>query len=192
MEWFISAVTPKTLRVGAMVGVKAGAMRKCCHISYGWKLLVWRRRFPRLFRANAHLQAGTYKSAGHCFFAGWDRGRISAVGRHHGFRQEGFGVFDRSVHNGERWSTARGYSEPVRARRNLSVLTDCLVQRILMHEGAAVGVEYRTRNGTVVSAIAEREVILAAGAVGSPHLLTLSGIGPQQHLRRWVSRSFQT
>ena len=100
-----------------------------------------------------------------------------------GFRQEGFGVFDRSVHNGERWSTARGYLEPVRARRNLSVLTDCLVQRIQMHQGAAVGVEYRTRNGTVVSAIAEREVILAAGAVGSPHLLMLSGIGPQQHLK---------
>lgn len=100
-----------------------------------------------------------------------------------GFLQEGFGVFDRTVHGGERWSTARGYLAPARARPNLKVLTNCLVHRVLLEDGKAVGVEYRDRSGHVVSAHAGKEVILSAGVIGSPHLLMLSGIGPRAHLQ---------
>ncbi|MEI7515991.1 MAG: choline dehydrogenase [Betaproteobacteria bacterium] len=101
-----------------------------------------------------------------------------------GFRQEGFGVFDRSVYKGERWSTARGYLAPVRARPNLRILTGCLVHRVLIRDGNAIGVEYKDPNGHVVSASAAKEVILSAGAIGSPHLLMLSGIGPREHLKQ--------
>jgi choline dehydrogenase len=101
-----------------------------------------------------------------------------------GFRQEGFGVFDRTVHKGERWSTARGYLAPVRGRPNLRILTGCLVHRVLIEGGDAKGVEYRDANGHLASASAAKEVILSAGAIGSPHLLMLSGIGPQEHLEQ--------
>ena len=96
--------------------------------------------------------------------------------------QEGFGVLDRSVHRGVRWSTARGYLDPARGRPNLQIRTDALVTRVLLREGRAAGVELRRPDGTTEAIEAAREVILSAGAVGSPHLLMLSGIGPGAHL----------
>lgn len=100
-----------------------------------------------------------------------------------GFRQEGFGVFDRSVHKGERWSTARGYLDPARARPNLEVLTDRHVGRVVIRDGRACGVALIGPDGTEEIIEAAREVILCAGAVGSPHLLMLSGVGPAEHLQ---------
>jgi choline dehydrogenase len=96
--------------------------------------------------------------------------------------QEGFGVLDRSVHRGVRWSTARGYLDPARGRPNLAIRTDALVTRVLLRDGRAAGVELRRPDGTTEAIEAAREVILSAGAVGSPHLLMLSGIGPGVHL----------
>ena len=99
-----------------------------------------------------------------------------------GYCQEGFGVFDRTVFKGERWSTARAYLDPVRSRSNLTVVTHALVQRVVINENRATGVIYQNEKGRLVSASAIKEVILSAGAVGSPHLLMLSGIGPEDHL----------
>ncbi len=99
-----------------------------------------------------------------------------------GYRQEGFGLLDSSVHRGERWSAARAYLEPARKRSNLTIETRTLVQRIVLEGDRAVGVRYR-RTGAPVTVRASREVILSAGAVGSPHLLMLSGIGPEAQLR---------
>ena len=99
-----------------------------------------------------------------------------------GYCQEGFGVFDRTVFKGERWSAARAYLDPVRSRSNLTVVTHALVQRLVINENRATGVIYQNGKGRLVSASAIREVILSAGAVGSPHLLMLSGIGPEDHL----------
>ena len=99
-----------------------------------------------------------------------------------GYCQEGFGVFDRTVFKGERWSAARAYLDPVRSRSNLTVVTHALVQRVVINENRATGVIYQNEKGRLVSASAIKEVILSAGAVGSPHLLMLSGIGPEDHL----------
>ena len=99
-----------------------------------------------------------------------------------GYCQEGFGVFDRTVFKGERWSTARAYLDPVRSHSNLTVVTHALVQRVVINENRATGVIYQNEKGRLVSASAIKEVILSAGAVGSPHLLMLSGIGPEDHL----------
>ncbi len=99
-----------------------------------------------------------------------------------GHMQEGFGPLDRSTHNGERWSAARAYLDPARGRGNLTIVTDAHVQKIEMVCARATGVVYRDRTGRTVTADAAQEVILAAGAVGSPHLLMLSGVGPVEHL----------
>ncbi|WP_138933277.1 choline dehydrogenase [Roseovarius arcticus] len=100
-----------------------------------------------------------------------------------GFGQEGFGAFDSTIFKGERWSAARGYLDPVRARPNLAIVTKALVQRLTLKGRRATGVIYKNGKGQTVIASAQKEVILSAGAVGSPHLLMLSGIGPADHLQ---------
>ncbi|MGB7244727.1 MAG: GMC family oxidoreductase N-terminal domain-containing protein [Sulfitobacter sp.] len=99
-----------------------------------------------------------------------------------GHKQEGFGVLDRTTHNGERWSTAKAYLEPVKSRRNLRIETGVQVQRVLFNGTRATGVEIRRKSGQIAQVTADREVILSAGAVSTPHILMLSGIGPADHL----------
>jgi choline dehydrogenase len=99
-----------------------------------------------------------------------------------GGRQEGVGFYQVTQRRGRRCSAATAYLAPARHRSNLEVRTDVLVTRIVFDGKRAVGVEYRDRNGTG-SAHAEREVLLAAGAIGSPQLLLLSGVGPAADLR---------
>ena len=91
-------------------------------------------------------------------------------------KQEGFGYFQVTQKNGERWSTARGFLDPIRDRANLRIETEAMTLRVLLDGKRAVGVAYM-QGGTVIEARCDREVILAAGAVKSPHLLELSGIG---------------
>jgi choline dehydrogenase len=101
-----------------------------------------------------------------------------------GASQEGAGYFQTTMRNGRRWSTARAYLKPARGRANLRVATHALTQRVLIEGGTAVGVEYR-QHGRVVTARARGEVILAAGAFGSPQILQLSGLGPADLLRQY-------
>jgi choline dehydrogenase len=82
-----------------------------------------------------------------------------------------------------RQSAARTYLRPALKRRNLSVLTAALVHRVLFEGKRAIGVEI-SRNGAVERIAARREVILAGGAIGSPHVLQLSGVGDPDHLGR--------
>lgn len=82
-----------------------------------------------------------------------------------------------------RASTARGYLRPAMARPNLQVITKALVHRVVLDGKRAVGVEF-SRGGTTERADAKAEVILSAGAIGSPHILQLSGIGDPAHLSR--------
>jgi choline dehydrogenase len=98
-----------------------------------------------------------------------------------GVVQEGFGVPDFTIAGGRRASTARAFLAPARARPNLTVRTGALVSRVLIRHGCATGVEYQ-RDGRAEQ-VAAREVILSAGAFGSPQMLMLSGIGPAEHLR---------
>jgi choline dehydrogenase len=96
--------------------------------------------------------------------------------------QDGAGRYQVTQKSGRRWSAADGYLRPVLGRRNLTVHTDALATRIAVHNGRATGVAYR-RYGEEVVVRAEREVVLAGGAVNSPLLLLLSGIGPAGQLR---------
>jgi choline dehydrogenase len=95
---------------------------------------------------------------------------------------EGCGYFQVNQRRGRRWSTARGFLKPALRRRNLRVETGCLAEGLLFDGKRAAGVRFR-QNGTVRTARCRGEVILAAGAIGSPQLLLLSGIGPGAHLR---------
>jgi choline dehydrogenase len=99
-----------------------------------------------------------------------------------GHRQEGFGPIDRTTRDGKRWSTARGYLSQALDRPNLTVVTGALARRIVLDKGRAQGIEY-TANGQSHRADAEREVLLSSGAIASPQLLQLSGIGAPDHLR---------
>ena len=100
-----------------------------------------------------------------------------------GAQQEGFGPNDRTTHDGRRWSTARGYLDPVRRRPNLSIVTGALALEILFEGDRATGIAYAVGSDRQ-TARAEREVILCGGAINSPQLLQLSGIGPAALLRR--------
>jgi choline dehydrogenase-like flavoprotein len=91
--------------------------------------------------------------------------------------QEGVGYYQLFTRRGLRCSTAVGYLRPVRSRRNLAVITDAYATRVVVEEGRATAVEY-LRGGVRKSVAARAEVILAAGALQSPQLLQLSGIGP--------------
>jgi choline dehydrogenase-like flavoprotein len=99
-----------------------------------------------------------------------------------GARQAGIGHYQVTVRNAERSSAATGYLKPARARANLTVRTGAAVTRILVENGRAVGVEI-VEAGQVSVIRCEREVLVTSGAIGSPRLLQLSGIGPADHLR---------
>lgn len=94
---------------------------------------------------------------------------------------EGVGYFEVNQKNGLRWNAVRAYIRPVKHRRNLTIVTGAHAQRVVFEDRRASGVEY-LRDGQHHFAAAEGEVILSAGAVNSPHLLQLSGIGDGAHL----------
>ena len=108
--------------------------------------------------------------------AGHEAGYMK-TGDYNGRQQEGFGPMHMTVKNGVRWSTANAYLKPALQRPNLTVITGALSQRILLEGKRATGVEF-IRDGNKKILSAEREVILSAGPIASPHLLQLSGIGP--------------
>ena len=95
--------------------------------------------------------------------------------------QRGFGYYQVTQKGGKRWSTAQAYLAPARARENLTVVTQAMVQRVLFDGKLACGVEYVV-DGDLIRAEAGR-VTLCGGAINSPQLLMLSGIGPADQLR---------
>jgi choline dehydrogenase-like flavoprotein len=99
-----------------------------------------------------------------------------------GARQAGIGHYQVTVRNAERSSAATGYLKPARGRPNLTVRTGAAVTRIVVENGRAVGVEI-VESGQVSVMRCDREVLVTSGAIGSPRLLQLSGIGPADHLR---------
>jgi len=101
-----------------------------------------------------------------------------------GYRQEGFGVLDSTVYKGERWSAARAYLDPVRKNKNLRIVTRAHVQKVHFAGLVAKSVSFIDQFGRQQSFSATKEIILCAGAVGTPHLLMVSGIGPRAHLEQ--------
>ena len=96
--------------------------------------------------------------------------------------QEGVGMYQVTHKKGERFSAAKAYLTPALSRSNLQVITGAYTTRILMEGKRAIGVEYR-QGGQLHQLKADREVLLCAGALQSPQLLMLSGIGPASHLQ---------
>jgi choline dehydrogenase len=102
-----------------------------------------------------------------------------------GAAQEGFGPYQRTIHKGERWSASYAYLRPVAGRKNLTITSAGYVTRIVIDKGRATGVELVSGKGGAASIVhADREVIVCAGAVQSPQLLQLSGIGDPELLKR--------
>ncbi len=100
-----------------------------------------------------------------------------------GFQQEGFGPYQMTIRNGERWSASAAYLRPIAGKRaNLTIELGARTTRILIEQGRAVGVAF-VQDGQTREVRADCEVILAAGAVQSPHILQLSGIGDPDRLK---------
>lgn len=95
--------------------------------------------------------------------------------------REGLGFYQVTQENGQRCSTAKGYLTPALARPNLTVITDALVEKIQIKDGVATGVKLQL-NGESIELTATKEVLLSAGAINSPQVLMLSGLGPKAHL----------
>ena len=95
---------------------------------------------------------------------------------YNGEQQEGFGPMHMTVKNGVRSSTSREYLDPVKSRKNLHIVTGALVTKVILDGKTATGVEYQVK-GKNRQVHTNKEVILSAGSIGSPHILQLSGIG---------------
>jgi choline dehydrogenase len=101
-----------------------------------------------------------------------------------GEQQEGFGFYQQTIKDGRRWNTSVAYLKPVIDRANLHIEVEALISRVVFEKGRAVAVEFE-QNGERHQVRARKEVILACGAVGTPQLLMLSGIGDADYLRRF-------
>jgi choline dehydrogenase len=116
------------------------------------------------------------------FFAAVQQAGYVLTSDVNGYRQEGFGAFDRNVHEGRRLSAAGAYLHPVMGRPNLKLETFALATRVQFEGNRAVGVEY-ARFGRRIRRVRAGEVVLCGGAINSPQLLQLSGVGAADELR---------
>ena len=96
--------------------------------------------------------------------------------------QEGFGMYDITIHKGQRASASKYYLEPAKKRKNLKVFTNSFAERIIFEGKKAVGIEVNIKD-KVTKAYANKEVILSGGSINSPQLLMLSGVGPEKDLK---------
>ncbi|MDA7425527.1 GMC family oxidoreductase [Thalassococcus lentus] len=102
---------------------------------------------------------------------------------YNGAKQEGVGYFQLTTRNGRRCSSAVAYLNPVKNRENLQIITRAMATKIVMDGKRAVAVRYATRSGEEVEIRARREIILSGGAINSPQLMMLSGIGDPEALK---------
>lgn len=101
---------------------------------------------------------------------------------YNGYRQEGFGPMHMTVNAGVRASTSNAYLRRAMRRTNLTLVSKVICRKILLDGKTARGIEYQ-KDGKILAAVANTEVIISAGSIGSPQLLQLSGIGPKQVLK---------
>ena len=106
------------------------------------------------------------------------------VGDYNGESPFGFSIGQMTIRDGKRCSTATAFLRPAMERNNLHIGTGVIVRKVIFKDNRAVGVSYIQEPNNVEGSVrARREVILSAGAIGSPHILMLSGIGPSSHLK---------
>ncbi|MEO0791825.1 MAG: GMC family oxidoreductase, partial [Pseudomonadota bacterium] len=108
---------------------------------------------------------------------------IPRINDFNGGDNEGSTYFSVNQRSGVRWNTAKAFLRPALKRSNLTVMTNALVEHLVLDERRVVGLQLK-RNGLPIRIGAKREVVLAAGAIGSPQILQLSGIGPGDVLRQ--------
>ncbi|MBC2836384.1 GMC family oxidoreductase [Paragemmobacter straminiformis] len=111
------------------------------------------------------------------YLAACDSAGLAEVADFNGAEQEGAGIYQMTIRNARRNSAARAFLRPAMKRQNLRVVTGAMVTRVIIENGRATGVEY-LRGGQKFTLRAKAEVILSGGAINSPQLLQLSGIGP--------------
>ncbi|MDX6725680.1 MAG: choline dehydrogenase [Baekduia sp.] len=116
------------------------------------------------------------------FLEAAERVGIPRVADYNGPEQDGASLVQVTQRNGRRWSAADAYLRPVLNRPNLEVRTGMHAARVVLEGDRAIGVALRDKRGREETLRAEREVLVCAGAIGSPQLLMLSGIGPADHL----------
>ncbi len=116
-----------------------------------------------------------------CFFDAVQQAGYKKAPDYNGASQEGFARLQVNAVKGRRQSTAVAYLRPAMQRSNVEVQVRAHVNRVIVEDGRAIGIEY-TQDGTVHTVRAEKEVILSGGAINSPQVLLLSGIGPGGHL----------
>ena len=95
---------------------------------------------------------------------------------------EGFGTFDVTIDKGVRQSVAKAYIDPIKSRKNLKIIKNTIIKKIIFKNKVAIGIEYTQNNKTKIC-YANKEVILSAGSINSPKILQLSGIGSEEHLK---------
>lgn len=113
--------------------------------------------------------------------AGQEMG-LPYVNDFNGASQEGVGFYQTTTHNGARASTSRTFLKAVRDNARLTVITDALAHKVVIENGRATGVTFSEKDGAPLTVRARKEVVLSAGAFGSPKILMLSGVGPKEHL----------
>src|SRR5215471_8455904 len=116
------------------------------------------------------------------FFAAAESIGIKRTRDYNGLDQDGIAMTQASISGGRRMSTAKCYLDPARARANLTIETDALVENLMLEGRRCTGVRYSSR-GAKYEVRAAREVIVSAGSIASPQLLELSGIGQAQRLK---------
>jgi choline dehydrogenase len=127
-------------------------------------------------------KASTRHAIYEAFLAAGEEAGYRRTADFNGFQQEGFGPYQLTIRDGRRWSAAAAYLHPALKRPNLTCETGAHITRILLEGGRATGVEF-VQAGETRQAMADAEVLLCAGAVQSPHILQLSGIGDPESLR---------
>ncbi|HLY80217.1 MAG TPA: choline dehydrogenase, partial [Caulobacteraceae bacterium] len=136
-------------------------------------------------RGPLHISKAASKSP---IFSGFVEAGVAAGYRRtndfNGYQQEGFGPYQLTIKNGKRWSSSAAFLQPILGKReNLTLEIDARTTRVLVEKGRAIGVEF-VQGGQTRQVYADAEVLLSAGAVQSPHILQLSGIGDPDRLRQ--------
>ena len=172
------------IRGNAMDYEKWGRMEGLGNWDYAHCLPYFRRYESRCMGASEYQGTGgpVYLTTPKCdnplfnaFFDAVQQAGYPLTDDVNGHRQEGFGSFDGTIYRGRRWTAAKAYVDPVKSRRNLTVRCRSLATRILFEGDRAVGVEYR--RGKKTHRAYAGEVVCCGGAINSPQLLQLSGVG---------------
>lgn len=118
-----------------------------------------------------------------CFVKAASAVGLSQVNDFNREQREGLGLFDVTQVNGQRCSSAKAYLSVAKMRQNLTIKVNTMAERVLLKNRQAIGVQIRDKKGRAQRVMASSEVVLSGGAINSPHLLMLSGIGPKDELQ---------